>query len=96
MLDRLKGKLSLFSFQTEPNSITVWQYMILGILIFFSCYYGISAYAILDMNEGLYAEVAREMLVNKHFIIPYLNNVPYLEKPPLLYDNPQLSYFWYQ
>jgi 4-amino-4-deoxy-L-arabinose transferase-like glycosyltransferase len=92
MLDRLKGKLSLFSFQTEPNSITVWQYMILGILIFFSCYYGISAYAILDMNEGLYAEVAREMLVNKHFIIPYLNNVPYLEKPPLLYWLITLSY----
>jgi 4-amino-4-deoxy-L-arabinose transferase-like glycosyltransferase len=92
MLERFKGKLPLLSFQSEANHIAVWQYIILGVLIFFSCYYGIASYAILDMNEGLYAEVAREMIVNKHFIIPYLNDVPYLEKPPLLYWLLALSY----
>jgi len=94
MLQRLRDKLPSFSFQllTSPNSMETWQYFILGFFIFFSCYYGLASYAILDMNEGLYAEAAREMLVNKHFIIPYLNKVPYLEKPPLLYWLIALSY----
>jgi 4-amino-4-deoxy-L-arabinose transferase-like glycosyltransferase len=94
MLHFLRNKWPSFSFQleTSPNYIQSWQYILLGFLTFFCCYFGISSYAILDMNEGLYAEVAREMLVNKHIIIPYLNNVPYLEKPPLLYWLIALSY----
>jgi 4-amino-4-deoxy-L-arabinose transferase-like glycosyltransferase len=90
MLRSLLYKLPSFSFQlsitTPPaDRLTSWQYVLLGLFAFFCCYFGLSAYAILDMNEGLYAEVAREMLMNHHFIIPYLNNVPYLEKPPLFY-----------
>ncbi len=96
MLQRLRDKLSIFSFQFElstlPDTLQTWQYFVLGLLTFFCCYYGLASYPILDMNEGLYAEVAREMLVNKHFIIPYLDNVPYLEKPPLLYWLITLSY----
>lgn len=94
MLQRLRDKLPSFTFQlsTSPNSMETWQYFILGVFVFVCCYYGLSSYAILDMNEGLYAEVAREMLINKHFIIPYLDNVPYLEKPPLLYWLIALSY----
>jgi 4-amino-4-deoxy-L-arabinose transferase-like glycosyltransferase len=97
MLRNLLYKLPSFSFKfkitTPPeDQYSVWQYVILGLLVFFGCYFGLSAYAILDMNEGLYAEVAREMFVNKHFIIPYLNDVPYLEKPPLFYWLLTLSY----
>jgi len=36
-------------------------------------------------NEGLYAEVAREMNETGEFVIPRANGVVYLEKPPLLY-----------
>ncbi len=54
-------------------------------LVFIAFFYGVSSYAILDMNEGLYAEIAREMLSLGNFIIPHLNHVPYLEKPPMLY-----------
>src|SRR5262249_10007286 len=36
-------------------------------------------------NEGLYAEVAREMNATGEFVIPHANGVVYLEKPPLLY-----------
>ncbi|MES2106602.1 MAG: glycosyltransferase family 39 protein [Pseudomonadota bacterium] len=49
---------------------------------------GLGSYAILDNNEGLYAEVAREMLHSgdwQAWIIPRLNGLPYIEKPPLLY-----------
>src|SRR5215510_9977041 len=36
-------------------------------------------------NEGLYAEVAREMNQTGDFVVPRANTVVYLEKPPLLY-----------
>lgn len=55
-------------------------------------FYGLSSYVIHDDNEGLYAEIAREMLVSGHYIIPHLNGVPYIEKPPLLYWLILISY----
>ena len=81
------SKLPSFSFSldTQPDYINTWQYLFLGVIIFFGCFYGLGSYPILDMNEGLYAEIAREMLVDGHWIIPHLNGVVYLEKPPLLY-----------
>jgi 4-amino-4-deoxy-L-arabinose transferase-like glycosyltransferase len=38
-----------------------------------------------DLNEGIYARVPQEMLETGQWIIPMLDGVPYLEKPPLLY-----------
>lgn len=60
-------------------------YLILSTLAFFSFYFAIGNYALLNNNEGLYASIAKHMLLSKSFIIPYLNCVPYIEKPPLLY-----------
>jgi len=54
-------------------------------LILFACFYGIGSYPLLDDNEGLYAAIARDMLHSGQWIIPHLNGVPYLEKPPMLY-----------
>ena len=45
-----------------------------------------------DDNEGLYASVAREMLASHSWILPRLDGVPYIEKPPLLYWVTALSY----
>lgn len=58
------------------------------ILVFFCgiCFFlGLGSFALDNINEGLYAEISREMLVTHDFIIPHLNYVPYLEKPPMLY-----------
>ncbi|MHB8253580.1 MAG: ArnT family glycosyltransferase, partial [Acidiferrobacter sp.] len=46
---------------------------------------------LLNLNEGLYAEVAREML-RHNLLIPRLDGLPYLEKPPLLYWLIMVSY----
>src|SRR5439155_1137272 len=40
----------------------------------------------LDPDEGLYATIAQEMLGDGDWVIPHVNGLPYLEKPPL--------YFW--
>jgi 4-amino-4-deoxy-L-arabinose transferase-like glycosyltransferase len=47
--------------------------------------HGLDAFPLRDNNEGLYAGVARAMLASGQYIIPHLNGVPYIEKPPLLY-----------
>lgn len=49
---------------------------------------GLGAYGVLNNNEGLYAQIPQDMLHNidlTHWIIPHLNGLPYMEKPPLLY-----------
>lgn len=55
------------------------------LLVGFTFYYGLGSYALANNNEGLYAEIAREMYISHKYIIPMLNGVPYIEKPPLLY-----------
>ncbi|CAN5390237.1 hypothetical protein BH10PSE19_BH10PSE19_01510 [soil metagenome] len=69
--------------QNRTQQIT--SYLFLTLLLFFAFYLGLDAYPLGDNNEGMYAEIAREMLETKQFIIPHLNYLPYLEKPPLLY-----------
>jgi hypothetical protein len=41
---------------------------------------------LLDPDEGLYAAIAREMQTRGDWVVPHVNGLPYLEKPPL--------YFW--
>ncbi len=46
---------------------------------------GLGAAGLYDPADGLYAEVAREMIVLRDWLTPHLNFVRYFEKPPLLY-----------
>ncbi|MGQ9687829.1 MAG: glycosyltransferase family 39 protein [Desulfobaccales bacterium] len=59
-----------------------------GIALFF---WRLAAPGLMDPDEGRYAEIAREMLLLKDWLIPHLNEVPYLEKPPLVYWLTSLS-----
>ncbi len=62
---------------------------LLGILIFF---FNLGSYGLWEPDEARYAEIAREMLALRDFIVPHLNYVPYVEKPPLLYWLTALSF----
>jgi 4-amino-4-deoxy-L-arabinose transferase-like glycosyltransferase len=56
---------------------------------------GLGSYGLLNNNEGLYAEIPREMIAShawRSWIIPHLNGLPYMEKPPLLYWLTALSF----
>ena len=49
---------------------------------------GLGSYGVLNNNEGLYAQIPQDMLHSgaiTHWIIPQLDGLPYMEKPPLLY-----------
>jgi len=48
--------------------------------------------ALYDLDEGGYAEIAREMLVLHDWITPHLNFVRLLDKPPMLYWLTALSF----
>lgn len=70
-----------------------WR-LILGVALLGGLLFGyrLGAPGLMDPDEGRYAEIAREMLLLKDWIIPHLNLLPYLEKPPLVYWLTALSF----
>jgi 4-amino-4-deoxy-L-arabinose transferase-like glycosyltransferase len=60
-----------------------------GALVFF---FHLGAYGFWEPDEARYGEIAREMLAMRDFIVPHLNYVAYVEKPPLLYWLTALSF----
>jgi 4-amino-4-deoxy-L-arabinose transferase-like glycosyltransferase len=62
---------------------------LMGAVVFL---YRLGVPGLMDPDEGRYAEIAREMWVLKDWLIPHLNFLPYLEKPPLVYWLTALSF----
>ncbi len=62
---------------------------LLGLVLFF---HRLGVPGLMDPDEGRYAEIAREIWVLSDWLIPHLNFLPYLEKPPLTYWLTALSF----
>lgn len=56
------------------------------------CFFNLWRYGLWEPDEARYAEIAREMVTGAGYLIPHLNYVIYVEKPPLLYWLTALSY----
>jgi 4-amino-4-deoxy-L-arabinose transferase-like glycosyltransferase len=57
------------------------------------CMIHLGSFGLWEPDEARYAEIAREMLRSGNLLVPHLNYVAYVEKPPLLYWLTTLS-FW--
>ena len=78
--------------RTPALQIPLWLVWLVAALFVLA---GLGGHALLDNNEGLYAEIPREMLAAgdwRGWIIPHLNGLPYMEKPPLLFWLTALSF----
>ena len=56
------------------------------------CFFNLWRYGLWEPDEARYAEIAREMVQSGNYLVPHLNYVIYVEKPPLLYWLTALSY----
>ncbi|HYL80245.1 MAG TPA: glycosyltransferase family 39 protein, partial [Candidatus Acidoferrum sp.] len=64
--------------------------LLLGTAILYLMHLGSAG--LYDPNEGMYAEIPREMVLLRDWLTPHFNFVRYLEKPPLLYWLTALAY----
>lgn len=76
---RCRRKLASIS----PHVFDYIGYSGLMVLSLWALFYGLGDYGIINGNESLYVEAAREMLLSGNWAVPTLNGLPYLKKPPL-------------
>ncbi len=73
----------LFSISEQGIRPIQWGLLILSaaVLYVFPAYY----YPLIDMDEGAYAAVSREMVINGSWLTTMLNGEPFFHKPALMY-----------
>src|SRR5262245_48629743 len=55
--------------------------LLVAVSLFFSCLHA----PLLEPQEARYAEIPRQMLAERSWLVPVLHGQPYLDKPPLFY-----------
>jgi len=79
----------------EVQSVSIlrerWTYAGLALFIVVLWFATLSLRPLFNTDEGRYAEIPREMLESGDWIVPHLNGLEYIEKPPLQYWATALS-----
>ncbi|MGO9038836.1 MAG: phospholipid carrier-dependent glycosyltransferase [Steroidobacteraceae bacterium] len=70
---------------TALESRERWTYLGLALFLALLWFATLSLRPLFNPDEGRYAEIAREMLAGGDWVIPHLNGLAYIEKPPLQY-----------
>jgi 4-amino-4-deoxy-L-arabinose transferase-like glycosyltransferase len=63
-------------------AVTLWAAAVVFALSWFAL---LDSHALFNPDEGRYAEIPREMLASGNWLVPRLNDLVYIEKPPLQY-----------
>jgi 4-amino-4-deoxy-L-arabinose transferase-like glycosyltransferase len=69
-----------------------WMYAGLAALLLLVGFTALAQRPLFNPDEGRYAEIPREMLRGGDWVIPHLNGLAYIEKPPLQYWATALSF----
>jgi 4-amino-4-deoxy-L-arabinose transferase-like glycosyltransferase len=80
---------------SEPSSAAPrerWIYRGLAALLTLLWFATLAARPLFNPDEGRYAEIPREMQSGGDWVIPHLNGLAYIEKPPLQYWATALSF----
>jgi len=73
------------SARAAPSRHVPWAYAGLAALVAGLWLAILPSRPLFNPDEGRYAEIPREMLASGDWVIPHLNGVDYIEKPPLQY-----------
>ena len=77
----------------HDQALPAWIADAAVLLLVAACmFWGLGRPPIRDNNEALYADIAMAMAHGGSWLIPHLDGVPYIEKPPLLYWLMALSF----
>jgi 4-amino-4-deoxy-L-arabinose transferase-like glycosyltransferase len=71
--------------RVAPDLRARWTYLGLSALVAVLWFAMLPLRPLFNPDEGRYAEVPREMLAGGDWVIPHLNGLAYIEKPPLQY-----------
>ncbi len=66
--------------------------LLLVVLLPAAMLYPTLGFHLLEPDEGRYAQIPKEMLANQSWVVPTLQGLPYLDKPPLMYWLVAISY----
>jgi len=79
------------SFDAMKNRTRIDSLLLAGFCAFLF-FYGLGQFGLIGADEPRYAQVAREMLERRDWIMPVLGGQPWLEKPPLYYWQAMVAY----
>ncbi|NNM60859.1 MAG: phospholipid carrier-dependent glycosyltransferase [Steroidobacteraceae bacterium] len=78
--------------EASPRSTGRLLFLLLAALVVLVWFSASASRPLFNPDEGRYAEIPREMLVSGDWVIPRLDGLVYIEKPPLEYWATALSY----